>query len=219
LIDFHTHTLFSDGELIPADLVRRCETKRFRAVVITDHVDENTVDFVTPRVVRVAQTLAGRTSIAVFGGVELTNVPPAEMKRMTDRARRCGAQVVLAHGETIVERVAPGTNRAAIEAGVDVLAHPGLIRLQDAREAGRRGVFLEISARKGHSLANGHVARIANEAKASLLFGSDGHGPGDLVTLEEALAILVGTGMDRSGAEQVFRDAERKLRLPEMVVA
>ena len=43
------------------------------------------------------------------------------------RARALGAQIVLVHGETIVEPVPPGTNHQAIEAGVDILAHPGLI--------------------------------------------------------------------------------------------
>ena len=188
-------------------------------MVIADHVNEGTVDFVAPRVARVAQALARRTGVTVFAGVEITHVPPAHMKRVTDEARRCGAQVVLAHGETIVEPVTPGTNRAAIEAGVDVLAHPGLIRLRDAQEAGRRAVFLEVSGRKGHSLANGHVVRVAEEANAGLVFGSDCHGPGDLVTLEEAFAILAGAGMDQKASQKVFRDAERKLQLPETVVA
>jgi len=115
--------------------------------------------------------------------------------------------------------VAPGTNRAAIEAGADVLAHPGLIAAKDVKEAARRGVFLEISGRKGHSLANGHVARLAKEAGARMVFGSDAHEPGDLLTREQAMSILAGTGLDHDAAEEVFRNAERKLRLPEAAVA
>ena len=50
------------------------------------------------------------------------------------------------HGETICEPVAPGTNRAAIEAGVDILAHPGLITEEEARLAASKGVLLEVSS-------------------------------------------------------------------------
>ncbi|MFH0963548.1 MAG: histidinol phosphate phosphatase domain-containing protein [Planctomycetota bacterium] len=219
MIDFHTHTLFSDGELIPAELVRRCEAKGYRAVVIADHVDHSTLDFVIPRVARVSKALAKRTGVVVVPGAELTHVPPQDVKRLVAEARRLGARVVLVHGETIVEPVAPGTNRAAIEAGADVLAHPGLLTPRDAKEAAKRGVLLEISGRKGHSLTNGHVARLAREAGAGMVFGSDAHEPGDLLTREQAMAILAGTGLDGESAAEVFRNAERKLRLPEAVLA
>jgi histidinol phosphatase-like PHP family hydrolase len=65
------------------------------------------------------------------------------------------------HGETIVEPVLPGTNRAAIAAGVDILAHPGLITKEEAMLAAQKGVLLEITTRRGHSFTNGHVASIA----------------------------------------------------------
>ena len=66
---------------------------------------------------------------------------------------------MVVHGETLVEPVEEGTNHEAIMAGVDILAHPGLISEEDVRLAKERKVLLEISARKGHSLSNGHVAR------------------------------------------------------------
>ena len=56
--------------------------------------------------------------------------------------------LIVVHGETLVEPVAPGTNRAAIEADIDILAHPGLITVEEAARARERGVFLELSARK-----------------------------------------------------------------------
>ena len=81
----------------------------------------------------------------------------------------------MAHGETIAEPVAPGTNRAALESDIDILAHPGLISEQEVIVAGEKGILLEISARKGHSLTNGHVARLAKNVGAKLVINTDAH--------------------------------------------
>jgi len=212
VIDLHTHTLFSDGELLPTELVRRCEVAGYRCVVIADHADASLLDFTVPRLVKLCKELAGVVKIKVKPGVELTHVRPEHYKRLTVEARRLGAEVVLAHGETMVEPVIPGTNRAAIEAGVDVIGHPGLISVADARLAARKGVCLEISGRKGHCLSNGHVAAVARSVGASLVFGSDAHSPGDLVPRDFAERIAYGAGMDRSGIRRLFARAEAFFR-------
>ena len=106
-----------------------------------------------------------------------------------------GAQLVLVHGETIVEPVAPGTNHQAIEAGVDILAHPGLISEEDVIFARAKGVFLEITSRQGHSLSNGHVARLAQKAGAKMVLNTDSHFPGDLIPRETALKVVLGAGL------------------------
>jgi histidinol phosphatase-like PHP family hydrolase len=43
MIDLHTHTLFSDGELVPAELARRADRLGYRWLAITDHVDSSTL--------------------------------------------------------------------------------------------------------------------------------------------------------------------------------
>jgi histidinol phosphatase-like PHP family hydrolase len=48
MIDLHTHTLLSDGDLIPTELARRAEVQGFRALAMTDHVDTATVGVVVP---------------------------------------------------------------------------------------------------------------------------------------------------------------------------
>ena len=50
--DLHTHTIFSDGELIPAELVRRASDLGHSAIAITDHVDMTNVEFVVSNVVK-----------------------------------------------------------------------------------------------------------------------------------------------------------------------
>ena len=104
---------------------------------------------------------------------------------------------MVVHGETTVEPVEAGTNMAALgSTAVDILAHPGLISLEEAELARANGVFLEISARKGHCLSNGHVVRTALISGAKLLLNSDAHDSQDLLTEEMAEAFLRGAGLD-----------------------
>ncbi len=208
MIDLHTHSLFSDGELIPAELTRRAAQAGYRALAITDHADRSMFDLVIPRVARVVDELGRAWGLTVLAGVELTHVPPGDIAASTAEAREYGASLVVCHGETMVEPVAPGTNRAAIEAGVDILAHPGLLSVEDARLAAERGVYLELSARKGHSLSNGHVAALARACGAKLVINSDAHAPGDLVPLAMARKVAFGAGLSEEEFEQCRRNAE-----------
>ena len=207
MIDLHTHSLFSDGVLVPSELVRRAVMKGYEVIAITDHADSSNLDFAIPRLAAACRELNRRWKITALPGIELTHIPPETFPELTDRARSLGAAIVVAHGETLVEPVHPGTNRAAIEARVDILAHPGLISRDEAELAARNGVYLEITSRKGHSLSNGHVARIAVETGAKLVIDTDTHEPGDLITDEFAANILLGAGLNRERIDEVFRNS------------
>jgi len=207
MIDLHTHSLFSDGALIPSELVRRLEAMGYLAVAITDHVDTSNLDHVVPRMVRVAEELNHAQSVKVIPGVELTHVPPVFIPSLVRRAREMGARLVVIHGETIVEPVAPGTNRAGIEAEADVIAHPGLIRPEEVKLAVSKGVFLEITARKGHSLTNGHVAKLATEAGARLILNSDSHAPGDFMTEVFARKVVQGAGLPSESLQEFLSNS------------
>ena len=50
--DLHTHTVYSDGELIPAELVRRAMVLGHDVIAITDHVDMTNVEFVVTNLVK-----------------------------------------------------------------------------------------------------------------------------------------------------------------------
>jgi len=189
------HSLLSDGELIPSELVRRCEALGYRTIAITDHVDESNIEFVISNVIKVSEQFNSSRSITVIPGVEITYVPPSRISEIVKEARKLGAKLVVVHGETIVEPVLKGTNMAGIEAGADILAHPGLITSQEAERAANKGVYLEISARKGHCLTNGHVAKIALNKGACLLINSDAHAPEDLITQDQAFKIAQGAGL------------------------
>ena len=197
MIDLHSHSLFSDGVLLPSELIRRAEVRGYRYWAITDHADVSNLDLIVPRIVSAAREVNAHWNIKVIPGIELTHVPPETIAVLALKAKELGARLIVVHGETIAEPVPPGTNRAAIEAGVHILAHPGLITPQEAESAARQNVFLEITSRKGHSLTNGHVARLARSAGAVMVLNSDTHSPEDIVSLERRSIIAEGAGLDK----------------------
>ena len=206
MIDLHTHSLFSDGQLVPAEHLRRVEVLGYEAIAITDHADSSNLDFIIPRIIQAAEDLNQHSSTRLIAGIELTHVPPAMFSDLVARARDLGAQVVVGHGETLVEPVMPGTNLAAINAGVDILAHPGFISQKEAELAADKDVFLELSGRKGHSLANGYVAKIADQTGALLAINADAHGPGDFLTAEMAEKVALGAGLSAERYEKIRAD-------------
>jgi len=212
MIDLHTHTLFSDGQLVPAELVRRAQAKGYEGIALTDHADSSNLDWIIPRIVRFCEKLRKDDTFRVIPGIELTHVDPESIPLLVQEARSLGAKLVLVHGETIVEPVPPGTNRAALEAGVDILAHPGLITEELVFLAKEKGIFLEISARKGHSLANGHVAKLAKKIGASLILNTDAHSPGDLIDSDQARAVAAGAGLSGSDWKNMRENARDVLQ-------
>lgn len=208
MIDLHTHSLFSDGELLPYELVRRAVATGYSAIAITDHVDSSNIDFVIPRIAKAIKKLREFVPIAVIAGAEITHAPVKIIPELIKEARLLGAGLVIVHGETIVEPVAEGTNRAAIEAGADILAHPGLIATEDMLFAKDKGVLLELTARKGHSLSNGYVAKEAVRFGAPLVLNTDAHSPGDLITKATAGKILLAAGVEANRIDLIFENSK-----------
>ena len=212
MYDFHTHTFLSDGVLSPIELIRRALAKGYEVMAITDHVGIGNVESVVKTLVQDCKMASERWDILALPGVEITHVPKDDIHLVAQEAKGWGARLVVVHGETIVEPVEPGTNRASIASDhVDILAHPGLIALEDAQFAAERGVFLEVSARRGHSLTNGHVVNTAIAAGARMILDSDAHEPQDLLTHELAESIAAGAGLDRSQVTALLRENPRSL--------
>lgn len=211
-IDLHTHTFFSDGELLPSELLRRAVVQGYSAIALTDHADSSNLEEVIARLQNFAMHQLGDFEIDLLVGVELTHLPPPRIAVMAQDAKRLGADLVVVHGETIVEPVAKGTNRAAVEAEyVDVLAHPGFITLDEARVAASNGVHLELTSRRGHALTNGHVAQVAREAGAKLVVNTDAHAPDDLIDEARAIDVALGAGLTVIEAEAAVTKNPRAL--------
>lgn len=209
MIDLHTHSLFSDGDLVPAELTRRFEAAGYRAVAITDHGDQSNIDLIIPRIAAFCAEINRHTGITVIPGIELTHTLPDAIPPLVSRSRELGAKLVVVHGESIVEPVAPGTNKMAIAASADILAHPGLITEEEVLLAKEHAVFLELTSRKGHSLTNGHVARLAQKTKAPLVLNSDAHAPGDIWPVARLHEIVEGAGLTADAYQQMMKNAEQ----------
>jgi len=196
-IDLHVHSLFSDGDLLPSEILRRAAAMGHAAIAITDHVDASNLDTVVSSLIRFAQEQREDFPLIFIPGVELTYIAPASIAPLARRARRLGAGLIVVHGETIVEPVMAGTNRAAVECGkVDILAHPGLITLEDARVAAENGVYLELTSRQGHCLTNGHIVQIARQAGAKLVVNTDTHSLTDIIDQKTARLVAAGAGLN-----------------------
>ena len=195
--DFHTHTFLSDGVLSPIELIRRAIHAGYVTIAVTDHVGAGNLEQVLKTLITDCAVASKRWDILALPGVEITHTPIEDINNLAHEAKKMGAKIVNVHGETLVEPVVSGTNMAAARSEyVDILAHPGLITLEEAKIASSNGIFLELSARKGHSLANGHVAKIANDSGALTILDSDAHGPEDLLTVEHATNVALGAGIE-----------------------
>ncbi|MBO4357633.1 MAG: histidinol phosphate phosphatase domain-containing protein [Candidatus Methanomethylophilaceae archaeon] len=194
--DLHTHTVYSDGELIPAELVRRAMVKGHDLIAITDHVDMTNVEWVVTNMVKAVDLC--EDYIKVIPGVEITHVPPKQIDRVAKMARKYGAEWIVVHGETVTEPVMPGTNRASVEnPEIDILAHPGFITLEEAQLAKDNDVILEVTGRAGHNITNGHVVNMARAAGAKMVIDSDTHQPENLMSDEEARIVALGAGLTK----------------------
>jgi putative hydrolase len=207
VIDLHCHTFFSDGALVPAELLQRCEAMGHKAIAITDHMDSSNLDFALPRILKAAADLNQHHNTKLLAGCELTHVPPQAFAGLVEQARGLGAQIVVAHGESLVEPVAPGTNLAALKAGVDLLAHPGLLSEEEAQLAADKGILVELSARKGHCLGNGRTVRMAERFGFKMVVNTDTHSPGDLIDQKQAARVALGAGLAESDLEQLWRNS------------
>jgi len=212
VIDFHTHSLLSDGVLLISELIRRAEVNNYRAIGITDHVDFSNVERVVRETLNACLRINKDSGIVAIPGMEITHVPPAQISELVSLGRRLGIKLIIAHGETLAEPVIPGTNRQAILSRVDILAHPGLISDEDLQIAKENGTFLEISSRREHCLTNGHVALKAREYRVPLLVNSDAHSPEELLTPVAWRDLARGAGLDEESWRQIVRDSLRLVR-------
>lgn len=212
IYDFHTHSFLSDGGLSPIELIRRVHIQGYRSIAITDHIGVGGIEQLLEALAADCAEAERYWDIRCLPGVELTHLPPEVIAPAAAQARRAGAAVVVVHGESVAEPVVEGTNRAAVTCpDVDILGHPGLITAEDVRLAREHGVYLELSAKRGHSLTNGHVARLAREHGATLIVNSDGHQPGDYLTRTTARNVVLGAGLPESALPELLEHTPQRL--------
>jgi putative hydrolase len=210
--DFHTHTFFSEGSLSPLELIYKAIQNNYKAIAITDHVGIGSLERIIVEVTKDCALAQAHWDIIAIPGVELTLLPAAAIAETAKQAKELGAQLVLVHGETGLEPIEPGTNLAAVNSPhVDILAHPGLLSLEEAETAAANGVFIELTARKSYSSRNGHIVKITRLAGAKLLINSDAHEKQELLTPALAHAIAQGAGLDDREIETTLKANPRLL--------
>jgi putative hydrolase len=210
MIDLHTHTILSDGTVLPSELVRRAEVSGYKAIAITDHVDSGNVEVILKQLVKLAKDLNSAKSgmgIRVLPGVEITHMPPPLIPDMAKQARKLGAKIVVVHGESPVEPVAPGTNLSALQSDIDILAHPGMIKEEEVKLAKKKGIYLELTTRKGHCLTNGRLVVLARKYQAKLVINTDAHKPDELLSEDLLKKTGLGSGLTEEELKQVLQNS------------
>jgi histidinol phosphatase-like PHP family hydrolase len=196
IIDLHTHTFFSDGVLIPSELVYTAKQAGYEAIAITDHVDFSNMDSVIPKILKAAHHLEQEYGIVVLVGAEITYVPPKLIDKAAKECRNWGAEIIVVHGETLAENVPPETNFYAASADIDILAHPGFLTKEVAEIARDNDVKIELAARIHHGRKNKEIAEIARAVGAKMVIDSDAHKPQDLLSHDLIQATLALAGLE-----------------------
>jgi histidinol phosphatase-like PHP family hydrolase len=206
MYDLHTHSLLSDGVLLPSEIAVRYMNLGFKAIAITDHCDYSNIKSNIPAILEFTSHWPKNSKIKVLPGVELTHLPPEQFYPLAKYSRRQGIKIIVAHGETLAEPVIKGTNYAALKADIDILAHPGLITDQEIMLAKKNNIFLEVTCRRGHKVTNAHVAEKAIKLGAKLILNTDSHAPEDIVTAQEIAAVAKKSGLNSKQIDKIYRD-------------
>ncbi|MCM8795498.1 MAG: histidinol phosphate phosphatase domain-containing protein [Candidatus Omnitrophica bacterium] len=212
MFNLHCHSLLSDGVLLPSELAMRYLDKGYQAIAITDHVDYSNIKQAVNSILEFSQKWPKNFPLKVLPGIELTHLPLEQFKPLSQYARKQGIKVIVAHGETLAEPVLKGTNHAALEADIDILAHPGLISDEDVKLAKKRGVFLEITSRKAHADTNGYVIERALKLQAKLILSTDSHSPEDIISSKELEGIAKRIDLKQKDIDEIYKNVLHFIR-------
>ena len=206
MYNLHCHSLLSDGVLLPSEIAMRYMQAGYKAIAITDHVDYSNIKSTVKAILEFTRQWPRDSQIQVLSGIELTHLPIEQFKPLAAFARKQGIEVIIAHGETPVEPVVQGTNRACLEAAIDILAHPGRISDEDVQLAQKKGIFLELTSRQGHCETNAHVARAALKFAAKLILNNDSHTPEDIISPDELRKLGLSAGLSQPDIDKIYQD-------------
>lgn len=202
---------------MPSEVAVRYLALGYKAIAITDHADYSNIKSIINGVLEFTKNWPGSSGISVLPGIELTHLPLEQFKPLAKYARKNGIKVIVAHGETLIEPVIKGTNHAALEADIDILAHPGLVCDDDVKLAKKRNIFLELTSRKGHSDTNGFVAERALKWGAKLILNNDSHAPEDIISTENLIRAGIKSGLSHKEINDIFKSVGKFLKEREAI--
>ncbi len=216
MYNLHCHSLLSDGVLLPSEVAVRYAHAGYHVIAITDHVDYSNIESVIRAILDFSRHWPSNSGIKVLPGIELTHVPPEQFKPLSKYARKQGIKIIVAHGETLVEPVIKGTNRAALEADIDILAHSGLISDEEVLLAKKKNIFLELTSRKGHAQTNPYVAEKALKFGAKLVLNTDSHAPEDIISPEELIKVGLMANLSPKDLDNINQEVIKFLKTKEV---
>jgi histidinol phosphatase-like PHP family hydrolase len=211
MYNLHIHSLLSDGVLLPSEIAIRHLALGYKVIAITDHADYSNIETVISSILAFTNHWPKNSKIKVLPGIELTHLPLEQFKPLAKYSRAKGIKIIVGHGETLSEPVIKGTNRAALEADIDILAHPGLISKQDIELAKKKGIFLEITSRKSHADANPYVVEQALKCGARLVLNTDGHAPEDIILPSQLIDTGRKAGLNLKQIEKIYAELKKTL--------
>lgn len=213
MYNLHCHSLLSDGALLPSEVAVRYAALGYKVIAITDHADYSNIDLTVNAILKFTEHWPKNSMpIKVLAGIELTHLPLEQFKPLAKYARAKGIKVIVGHGETLAEPVIKGTNLAALEADIDILAHPGLIGDAEIKLAKKKGIFLEITSRKSHSDTNPHVIEQALKAGANLILNTDSHTPEDIIAPGELNSVASRAGLSLQDIDNIYKNVSGFLK-------
>lgn len=212
MYNLHSHSLLSDGVLLPSEVAMRYLSLGYKIIAITDHADYSNIKSAVSSILEFTRHWPLNSEVKVLPGIELTHLPVEQFKPLAKYARTQGIKIIVAHGETLVEPVITGTNRAALEADIDILAHPGLISREDAELAKKKNIFLELTSRQGHDQANRNVLEVALETGAKLILNTDSHRPEDIISPAQLREMAFGLGLSAGQIDAIYSDVANFLK-------
>ena len=111
MFNLHSHSLLSDGALLPSEVTVRYLSLGYKVIAITDHTDYSNIDLVIKAILDFTNHWPKDSRIKVLPGIELTHLPLEQFKPLAKYARTKGIRIIIGHGETLVEPVIKGTNQ------------------------------------------------------------------------------------------------------------
>lgn len=217
MYNLHCHSLLSDGVLLPSEVAVRYSSLGYKVIAITDHADYSNIESVIKSILNFTEHWPKEAKIKVLSGIELTHLPLEQFAPLVKYSRQQGIKIIVGHGETLVEPVAKGTNRSCLEAGIDILSHPGLISDEDVTLSIKKGVFLEITSRSGHQLANSHIVEQALKLGGHLILNTDSHQPEDIISPQELNKVASACGLNQNQIEKIYQNVEKFIKEKEGV--
>lgn len=212
MYDLHTHSLLSDGVLLPSEIAIRHASLGYKTIAICDHTDYSNIDQIIESILKFTNHWPKNSKIKVLSGIELTHLPLEQFNPLAKYARKKGIKIIIGHGQTLSEPVIKGTNLACLKADIDILAHPGLISEAEIKLAKKKDIFLELTSRKNHLMTNPHIVEHALKIGAKLILNTDSHLPEDIIDPNQLRNIGLKAGLSQKQIDKIYKDVEKFIK-------